>query len=340
MTNNKLLSVIVPAYNTEKYIGRCLQSLCQQTFNPALYEVIVVDDNSPDNLGVVVCGLQNEYPQIRYIHQDNKKSGGARNTGIRASSGKYIIFVDADDYVHYENTLEILASTAEAHSLDILWSNGYLSAHHNSDYVSESYTQSLNIINTTGRDALLEPSFKYAVWQFVINREFLSRSNVKFREGVYFEDSDFTTKLFYYASSVGIIDFKYYVYCFNEESCTNTPKLKIFEDNCKSLVAINTFLNISVTDAKVQSRLRDNIKKSPILYPKITRSFSVDDSVATLSGIGNHDVMRLANYTCTKSELVLLLAMKYCPTITFSFIKYASQIVANFRNIVKSNGNQ
>ena len=334
MNTTRLLSVVVPAYNTEKYIGRCLESLCNQTLDSAQYEVIVVNDGSQDKLEHIVHKYQNKYPQIKYIVQYNKRSGGARNTGIQASCGKYIIFVDSDDYVQHKNTLEILTHNADLHSVDVLWGNAYFTASHDSDYGCTCYTKPVNISIYSGKDAMHEQTFSYAVWQFVINREFINQTKLLFREGVYYEDSDFTAKLLYYAKRVGIIDFPYYVYCYNEASSTNTPSLEVFVDNCKSSLVLNTFVKEYVTELDVQIVLRDKIKKALLSYLKISRKYRVKDSLTALSVIRSQNVMCLSSYSCSKYELLQLAAMKYCPFFTFHSVRMASLLLRFIRSTI------
>ena len=198
MDNNKLLSIIVPAFNTEKYIGRCLKSLCLQTLDSALYEVVVVNDGSQDKLEKIVLDMQSKYPQIEYIVQDNKNLGGARNTGIRAARGKYIIFVDSDDYIRHKNAGEILIRIAELHNAELLWSEKYIASDHEDYFNLETYTKEVDLQICSGKDIIKNYNFPYAAWQFVISKEYLNKYRLFFREGVYFEDSDFTAKLFYY----------------------------------------------------------------------------------------------------------------------------------------------
>ena len=92
-------SIIIPVYNVEKYIEKCMASVMGQSFTD--YEVIVVDDESPDNSMAVVERYAEEYPgKIRMIRQKNTRQGGARNHGVRYAKGDYLLFVDSDDYVH------------------------------------------------------------------------------------------------------------------------------------------------------------------------------------------------------------------------------------------------
>lgn len=92
-------SIIVPVYNVEKYIDKCMASIMGQSYDD--FEVIVVNDETPDNSMAIVERYAQEYPgKIRMIHQKNTRQGGARNRGVREASGEYLLFVDSDDYVH------------------------------------------------------------------------------------------------------------------------------------------------------------------------------------------------------------------------------------------------
>ena len=92
-------SIIIPVYNVEKYIRRCMETVMGQSYDD--YEVIVVDDESPDNSMAIVEEFRAANPEkIRVFHQKNTRQGGARNRGVTMASGEYILFVDSDDYVH------------------------------------------------------------------------------------------------------------------------------------------------------------------------------------------------------------------------------------------------
>lgn len=91
-------SIIIPVYNVEAYIRKCMETVMNQTFRD--YEVIVVDDESPDNSMAIVEEFAQAYPgMIRMIHQKNTRQGGARNRGVGEARGEYLLFVDSDDYV-------------------------------------------------------------------------------------------------------------------------------------------------------------------------------------------------------------------------------------------------
>lgn len=94
------ISIIVPAYNVENKISRCLEGLVNQTFDN--YEIIVIDDGSVDRTGTICEKYAHNYDKIKYVKKDNGGVSSARNLGIEISNGKYIMFVDSDDYVSKE----------------------------------------------------------------------------------------------------------------------------------------------------------------------------------------------------------------------------------------------
>lgn len=98
-TNKILLSIIVPIYNTGKYIGKCLESLTAQNLSLEKYEIICINDGSTDNSCVIVESYAKKFSNIRFVSQENKGVSAARNKGIHLAKGKYIWFVDSDDFI-------------------------------------------------------------------------------------------------------------------------------------------------------------------------------------------------------------------------------------------------
>ncbi len=112
-----LVSIIVPVYGTEDYLPACIESLCQQTY-PHI-EVILVDDQSPDSCPAICDGYAVRDARVRVIHQRNKGVSGARNTGISAAAGEYLLFVDSDDEL-YPEAVELLLRDMREHNADIV----------------------------------------------------------------------------------------------------------------------------------------------------------------------------------------------------------------------------
>lgn len=118
------LSIIIPVFNDEKNIERCLKSVFEQDISADEYEVIVVNDGSYDGTQSIVEVIQVRHKNLFLINTENRKLGAARNTGIKYSNGKYILFLDSDDYIK-NNVLNIMLCEVEFNDLDILFSDYY-----------------------------------------------------------------------------------------------------------------------------------------------------------------------------------------------------------------------
>ena len=114
---NPLISVIVPVYNVEKYLNRCIDSILNQTFKQI--EIILVDDGSTDNSPIICDEYSNKYENIKVIHKKNNRVAAARNDGIKIATGKYIAFVDGDDWIDLD-CLEKMYEVAEKNQTDIV----------------------------------------------------------------------------------------------------------------------------------------------------------------------------------------------------------------------------
>ena len=110
-----MVSVIIPAFNVEKYIEKCIQSVVNQTSRDI--EIIVVDDGSTDGTGILCRELENRYENVKYFRQENRGVSIARNTGIRESKGDYLMFIDGDDYVEPEITELLLEKAEKGHDI-------------------------------------------------------------------------------------------------------------------------------------------------------------------------------------------------------------------------------
>ena len=104
----KRLSVIIPMYNVEEYVERCLSSLLNQDLDPDQYEIICINDGSPDRSGEIVKNLMKSFSNIQIIEQENQGVSVARNNGMEIATGKYLLFIDPDDYVEANSLQHVL----------------------------------------------------------------------------------------------------------------------------------------------------------------------------------------------------------------------------------------
>lgn len=213
-----LLSIIIPFYNVELYIEECLRSCLNQNIPYDEYEILCIDDCSPDNSKDIVRNLQKDYKNIVLLeHIENRKQGGARNTGLMNARGEFVWFIDSDDYI-YPNVLNSVLNLAKSNKLDILQFNHTRSEQqinniHCSEIVSgETYL--FKDQNPMWYDKIIGP------WKQIFRRDFLLENNLKFIEDSMYEDTDYLLHSFLLAERVQKISLSVYFYRSNDNSIT------------------------------------------------------------------------------------------------------------------------
>jgi glycosyltransferase involved in cell wall biosynthesis len=188
------LSIIIPCYNAENHIERCLTSLVNQNFKPIDYEIIIIDDGSTDNSIKVIENFKNTHNNILLFKQVNKGQGYCRNRAIDLAKGDYIYFIDADDYLAH-NSFHLVFDYLVTHKLDVVGFKTKITNELNLFDTSTTETPN-GITITTGADFILKnKKHRLEAWWYIIKREYLIDSGFKFEEGKFLEDVVFTFKI-------------------------------------------------------------------------------------------------------------------------------------------------
>ena len=227
--DNFKVSVIVPVYNASEYISNTLDSIINQDFDG--YELIVIDDGSTDNsLEIINTTLENAQLPNRVIHQDNAGVSVARNVGIEASKGDYLVFIDADDYVT-PNHLSTLYNGKSDFSLTL-----YVKK--DGDNLTQLDTYAEDIISTEDfikKELNMQITFNF--FQLMYRASIIKDNNVRFTPGVvYGEDTEFAHKALMHGKEIAINNEVTYYYVQHSESAIKTTEyrrfgvIKIFED--------------------------------------------------------------------------------------------------------------
>ena len=222
------LSIIVPLYNSAKWLDKCLTSLVRQDIPDSEYEVICVNDGSPDNSEEITLSYAQKYKQIKVFSQENKGASGARNTGLRNAVGQYVTFVDPDDYVE-PNGYGRLIRQMEDENLDMLRFNYQM--------VDEQY----NLVEKPRSAQLIDYSseimegnkflgqrlgFACFIWTFIYRTSLLKDNDIWFCEGDYYDDTPWTPRVCRAASRVNSVDVVQYYYLQREGSLVKSSDLK------------------------------------------------------------------------------------------------------------------
>lgn len=197
-----ILSIVIPVYNVEKYVERCLRSCVEQDISSSEYEIIVVNDGSSDRSLELVNDFANGCANIKVMSQDNAGQSAARNAGIDVSSGDYYLFLDSDDWIA-PNCLGKLTAKLRDEAPDILAFceaddiDGRLRVRRTFPFSSP----------TSGKDFLgLGVSYCSKVTPFVWRAEFLRRNGLRLCQGIYHEDVEFSPRAFYLADKVSYLN--------------------------------------------------------------------------------------------------------------------------------------
>ncbi len=224
------VSFIIPAYNVEKYLAKCLDSLLAQPVRE--FEIVLIDDGSSDGTGEIASRYAAQYPCIKAFHQTNAGQGAARNFGISKAEGEYIWFIDADDWVE-ENVLPRLYNLLSHYAPDVLFCN-YIMAY------EDGRTQ-LNLIPPAiaGRlcqpDTLSENDFAaLTCWcgnpvRLIARREFLLTHAIRFATGLFYEDHPFAMQVARHARSFFIDAPPSYVYYQRPGSTVRRQDRRVFD---------------------------------------------------------------------------------------------------------------
>jgi glycosyltransferase involved in cell wall biosynthesis len=211
------ISVIVPVYNVEKYINKCLDSIVNQTYKNL--EIILVDDGSPDNCGQICEAYASKDARIRVIHQKNGGPSAARNTGLDAATGRYVGFIDPDDFIH-ESYYETMLGLVERCDVDIsqcyfrmVYEEGDERA--NKENRKAASIETVNVLsNREALHNLYTNDFTYVnacvVWNKLYKKELFD--GIRFPEGKIHEDEHIIYKLFFKARQVAITTNPLYFY--------------------------------------------------------------------------------------------------------------------------------
>jgi len=209
---DKLVSIIIPVYKTEKWLPKCIESCLKQTYKNI--EVILIDDGSPDNCGVICDNYAQKDKRIKSLHQVNGGVSVARNTGLDHASGDYIMFVDSDDTIA-PNAIEIMRSNQNDSGFDLVAAKLkytdkiFISAGYDNRFSSEVKTEKSLVLKKVAK----EPSLFSSACAKLYKRNIIESNHIRFSSILkYGEDGSFVWKYLEYVSTLFYIKKELYFY--------------------------------------------------------------------------------------------------------------------------------
>lgn len=239
------LSIIVTVYNKYAYLRKCLDScVLQQDVSPEDYEIVVINDGSEDDSLSIIQEYSLKYPQlIKVIDQTNSGLSVSRNNGVKASSGDYIWFVDADDWIAPDAVSAILSASGSVPDVIPIQAT---------DVGSGVASNDIPISAHSGSDVLMSGNWCHCSQYFIVCRDFWTKNDFSFYPGIYHEDSELTPKILYKADTVAVIDRILYFRCLVPESITVEPRIKRSYDYLKVANSLYDFLKRNIHEESLQ----------------------------------------------------------------------------------------
>lgn len=218
------VSVIVPVYKAEKYLNRCIDSILTQTFTN--WELLLIDDGSPDRSGEICDEYAKKDNRIRVYHKENRGVSSARNCGLNNMCGEFVTFVDADDCL-YPNALEVLFKYIATNNYDLI------QCCFNRAYISGQRENNVKSVVLNGKDYAISKVLGTHVWGSLFKSEYIRKNKLYFENIKIGEDQIFILDYLKYADSVAKVPDILYYYMDNNESASHNQKIEDIIESVK-----------------------------------------------------------------------------------------------------------
>lgn len=276
MERKTKVSIIIPIYKVEDYIGRCIKSIQKQDYENL--EIIVVDDGSPDKSGKIVDEIALKDTRIIVVHKDNAGVSTARNSGIQIATGNYIMFVDGDDWVDRSYVSDFVRA-AEQNSYDIVMNYNYFA-----DNGYPRYSED-NIVKRVYRDSAAECIYNgkifVAVWNKLYRRKFLIENHIKFHEDIWFgEGMLYNIECISKVKSLGVLNKAIYHQELNPDSAMRKFNLSSYECGLRSMRLQKTIIE-EFGPKVIDAWKLHNYQYNMTIIDGLVRTNTVDENIDT-----------------------------------------------------------
>lgn len=272
---SNIISIIVPIYKVEKYLDRCINSILNQTFTD--FELILVDDGSPDRCGDICDEYAKKDKRIKVIHKENGGLSDARNSGLDVATGKFVAFIDSDDFIHKDMYMILYNAIIDSKS-DISqckFKYFFKEDELNKNIINDGNYKIYNNIDAI-EEVIENKNLNVNVWNKLYKKELFN--DIRFPKGKIHEDEFVTYKVFYKASSISFVDKELYYYFSNDLGIMKNININSRFDWIEAIEERNKFL-LSIKEKKLFNKsniylffnlikLRYDIKKSDELKNK------------------------------------------------------------------------
>lgn len=311
---NELISIIVPVYNSEKYLGNCIDSILKQTYRE--FELILIDDGSRDNSGLICDSYLEKDSRIKVFHQVNSGVSCTRNRGIQEATGDYIMFVDSDDYLK-NDCLEVLYNNIKEYSADIVCCNSCDELPMKKDiYINED----MIICNEESLfwDYFYNKRHAYNIWAKLYTKQILK--DMKFEHLKYAEDTLFIMSIYKKISKVRLITYQGYFYRNNENGAMRSSKgIQQIND---VLFCVSKIYEMSMEFS--QELILQAQKKlfTYLYYVIVNYHMGTEEECARARELINNNIKKISiGFILKQKRGILLIPFKYLKHISYKLLE-------------------
>ncbi len=344
------LSIIIPVYNVEDFLSVCLDSVVMQSVPMMSYEVIIINDSSPDQSLAVAEKYQAQYPQIKIISQENGGIAAARNTGMKAATGDYILLLDSDDFYSVDFFADLYQVIEEYSSPDlIMFDFNYF---YSQDNLHEPVHQVFNaehIESMTGKDVLAqilskEPLFSWYPWRYAIKRKMIEANDLFFVKNRNYEDMMWTPLLYLHADQVVYLEIPAVEYRLQRPGqITGTISYKNLVDPIFAPTYLKGKMNSLHVSAELENKILRNTANKYFTAPFYAGYLTTNERMQLIHVlIDNKDLLNYTSSSLSKMVYVLIkcLGFKYAVNVikwgmkVYQLIKLKKEGTPNEKNII------
>ena len=240
------LSIIIPIYNVEPFISQCLDSIYNQHFSEDEFEVIAVNDGTPDNSMSIVERFAKQHKNLKIVNQKNQGLSVARNTGLDHAKGEYVWFVDSDDWLTKDALSVVLDAILRDPNIDVFATVLFMQ-YEKTGKAEIEYTPNYNV--RSGRDYMFRNNNanRGACQRYIFKKSFLEKYGLKFMPVIYHEDGEFSNRMLYLAENLLILPTPVYNYRIRTSgSIMSSRKMKMNYDLVKIYLVLGDFAECHV----------------------------------------------------------------------------------------------
>lgn len=322
---SKIISIIVPIYKVEKYLDRCINSILNQTFKD--FELILVDDGSPDRCGDICEKYAKKDKRIKVIHKENGGLSDARNAGLDIATGKFIGFIDSDDFIHKDMYMVLYDAIIKSKSDISQCKFKYFSKEDelNKNIINDRKYEIYNNINAI-EEIIDNKNLNTNVWNKLYKRELFN--DIRFPKGKIHEDEFVTYKVFYRAKTVSYVNKELYYYFSNDTGIMKNLNINSKFDWIEAIEERNEFL-LSIKEKSLFNKsnsylffnlikIRYNIKKSEELKNKSQMYNLVNEKIK----YSLNEISDKSSYSKLNKIVISLMKLNFNFVVFYDFYNY------------------